>query len=92
MRHAAAELCPDRPRIGIVTVRRDAVRGHAGDGLCRSKEALGRSEVAALAEHHVYQGAITIDRAIEVLPVAVHPNIGLVAVPAAANFAFSASA
>jgi hypothetical protein len=28
-----------------------------------------------LTQHHVDQGAITIDGAVEVLPMAVHPNI-----------------
>src|SRR5271157_3106911 len=62
MPHAPAELHPDRPRIGVVAVRRDPVRSHTGDRLCRSKETLGRDEVAVLAEHDVDQRAITIDR------------------------------
>jgi hypothetical protein len=45
-----------------------------------------------LAEHHVDQGAVTVDRAVEILPTTVHPNIRLVGVPAASDFALSASA
>src|SRR5271166_5616432 len=90
MPHAPAEFHPDRPRIGIVAVRRNAVRNHTGDRLCRSKETLGRGEVAVLAEHNVDQGAIAIGCAIEILPLAVHPNIRLVDIPATVDFALSA--
>ena len=65
MPHAAAELHPDRLGIGVVAVRRDPVGDDTGNGLCRSKETLGRGQVSMLAEHHVDQGAITIDRAVE---------------------------
>src|SRR6516165_2626471 len=41
MPHMAAELCPDCPGIGIVTVRGDPIRDYAGHRLCRSKEGLG---------------------------------------------------
>jgi hypothetical protein len=34
MSHAATELCPNGPRIGVVAIRRDPVGDHAGDGLC----------------------------------------------------------
>ena len=81
MPHAPAEFHPDRPRVGVVAVRRDPVGDHTRDRLCRSKETLGRGEVAVLAEHDVDQGTITIDRAIEVPPIAMHPNIRLVDIP-----------
>ena len=49
--YAATELCPNGRRIGVVAIRRDPVGDHAGDSdsLCRSKEALGRGQVAVLA-------------------------------------------
>ena len=81
MPHAGAKFAPDRLRIGIVAVRRDPVGDHSGDRLRRSKETLRRGEVTVLAEHDVDQGAVAIDRAIEVLPLAAHPNIRLVDVP-----------
>jgi hypothetical protein len=34
MPHAAAELCPNGPGIGVVAVCRDPVGDHVGDGLC----------------------------------------------------------
>jgi len=89
--HARTKLCPDCPRIGIVAVCRDSIRDHSGDRLCRSKEARGRGEVAVLAEHDVDQGAISIDRAVEVLPLAVHTNVRLVDIPTTTDFAPSAS-
>ena len=90
MPHAAAELRSDRPWIGIVAVRRDPVRNHT-NRLRRSKEALGCGEVAVLEQHDVDQGAIAIDRTIEISPIAVHPNIRFVDIPATADFALSAS-
>ena len=87
MPHTLSELCPDCPGIRVVAVRRDPVRGDAGDSLGRSKEGLGRGEVAVLAQHDINQGAIAIDRTIQILPAGVHPDIGLVDVPASADFA-----
>ena len=72
MPHAAAELRPDRPGIGVVAIRRDPIGDHCGDGLGRPKEALGCRQVAVIAEHHVDQGTVTIDRTIQVLPTTVH--------------------
>ena len=70
------------PGIGVVAVRRDPVGDHTGNRLRRSNEALGCGEVAVLAEHDVDQGAIAIDRTIERSPIAVHPNIRFVDIPA----------
>jgi hypothetical protein len=89
MPHALAELCPDCPGIGAVAVRGHLVRGDAGDRLGRAKECFGGGEVAVLAQHDVDQGAITIDRAVEIFPTAVHPDVRLVDVPAPSDFALS---
>jgi hypothetical protein len=43
-------------------------------------------------EHHIDQGAITIDRAVEVVRMAVGANIRLVQVPATTDFDLSALA
>ena len=48
--------------MGFVALCRDQIRNHAGHRLSRSKEALGGSEVASLAQHHVDHGAITVVR------------------------------
>jgi hypothetical protein len=89
MPHMAAELCPDCPGIGIVAVRGDPIWDYAGHRLCRSKEGLGGGKVAVLTQHHVDQGAIAIDRAIQIPPTTTHPNVCLIDVPASADFAFS---
>ena len=34
MPHMATERCPNGPRMGVVTIRRDPVRDHTDDGLC----------------------------------------------------------
>jgi hypothetical protein len=89
MPHRLAELHPDRPGIGVVAVCCHSVRGDAGDRLGRAKEGLCRGEVAMFAEHYVDQGAIAIDRAIQIHPASVHPDIRLVDVPTPAYFALS---
>src|SRR5271165_7496773 len=45
-----------------------------------------------LAQHHVDQGAVAINRAIQILPASVHPDIGFVDVPATAYAAFASAA
>ena len=56
--------------------------------LADRKKRLAAAQVAVLIEHRVDQGAITIDRAVEVLPTTVHANIRLVDVPALTDSAF----
>ena len=63
-----AELRSDRPRIGIVTISGDPVRHDASDRLGRAKECLGRGEIAMFAQHHIDDGAFSIDRTTEILP------------------------
>ncbi len=92
MPHTLAELCPDRPGICVVAVSRDPVRRYAGDRLCGSEEGLGRGEITMLAQHHVDQGTVAINRAIQVLPTAMHSGICLVDVPTRAHFAPSPAA
>ena len=61
-----AELRSDRPRIGIVTISGDPVRHDASDRLGRAKECLSRGEIAMFTQHHIDEGAISIDRTIEI--------------------------
>src|SRR5208282_4823759 len=49
-----------------------------------------RGEVTVLAEHHVDQGTIAIDRAVKILPATMHADVGFVDVPTPADFALSA--
>src|SRR5829696_9747801 len=57
----AAQRGTDRPRVGTVPVRGDAVGGQAGDGARRTEEGLGGRHVAVLAEHGVHEAAIPVD-------------------------------
>ena len=67
----------------------DPIRRYAGHRLGRSKECLGGSKVTVLAQHDVDQGAVAIDRAIQIPPSATHPDIRLINVPAGAHPAFA---
>ena len=63
----------------------DPIRSDAGHRLGRSKECPGSSKVTMLAQHDVNQGAVAIDRAIQIPPSAPHPDIRLINLPAGAN-------
>jgi hypothetical protein len=64
MSHILAELRSDGFGIDVMTVLGDRIRSYTFHSLCRSKERLGGSKVPLLARHHVYQGAVAINRAI----------------------------
>src|SRR3954451_15926963 len=51
--HSLAQLGPDCPRVAVVAVRCDPVRGDAGDRLGGAEERLGGCHVAVLTEQHV---------------------------------------
>src|SRR3954463_5702612 len=85
-----AQLGPDRARIAVVAVGRDPVRRGTGDPLRGPEERPRGGHVAALAEHHVYQGAGAVDGEIQVAPAALDLDVGLVNIPAAARLAATA--
>ena len=45
------------------------------------KERLGSGEITVLAQHHIYQGAVSIDRPIEITPATVDLDVGFVDIP-----------
>ena len=85
MPHMLAELGSYRSGIGIMAIRGDPIRRDAGHRLGQSKECPGGSKLTMLAVHDVNQGAVAVDRAIQIPPSAPHPNICLVDIPAWAN-------
>src|ERR1700692_2741206 len=62
--HSIAQFGPDRARVTVVTVRRDARGNDAGHHFSGPKECFRRLHVARLAQPHVYQSAVAIDRTI----------------------------
>ena len=89
MPHMLAEFGSDSSGIGIMAIGDDPIRRDAGHRLGRSKECPGSSKLTMLAQPDVNQGAVAIDRAIEIPPSARHPDIHLINVPAGANPAFA---
>jgi hypothetical protein len=85
MPHVVAEFDSDRSGIGIMAISGDPARSDAGHRLGRSKECPGGRKVTMSAQHDVHQGAITINRPIEIAPSAPHPDIRLIKVPAGAD-------
>ena len=77
-----AEPGADRLRIRVVAIAGHPIGGSPGHRLRRSKQRLGRGEIAALAQHHIHQGAVSVDRPIEITPAALYLHISLVHVPA----------
>jgi hypothetical protein len=67
MRHCFPEHGADRAGVGVMSIRRDAVRGHAGACPRGMEEGLRRGEVAGVAEAHVHQVAVSINRPVSVL-------------------------
>ena len=68
MPHLFAELGSDRSGIGVMPIGGDPIWSDAGHRLGRSKECPGSSEVTMLAQHDVHQGAIAINRPIQIPP------------------------
>ena len=76
----------DRPRVGAVAVRRHSVRPEAHGRPRRAEEGLGRLHVAVLAQHHVDQVSVPVDRPVEVDPAAADLQVGLVDIPACPGY------
>src|ERR1700735_5057308 len=89
MPHLFAELGSDRSGIGIMAIGGDPIWSDADHRLGRSKECPGSSKVTMLAQPDVNQGAVAINRPIQIPPSAPHPDIRLINVPAGANPAFA---
>src|SRR3712207_2597034 len=81
MHDPPAEHRADRPRVGAVAVRGDALGRHARGGLGRAEEGLRRGRVAVLAEHGVDEIAVAVDGPVEVGPAAAHLDVCLIDVP-----------
>jgi hypothetical protein len=82
MAHTCSQDRPDRAGITVVPIRGDPVGGDAGDHLGRLEECLRGGHVAVLAKHHVDQRARAIDGTVEITPMPVNLDVGLVDVPA----------
>ena len=91
MPNTCAQGRPDRARITVVPIRGDPVGCDAGDHLGRLEERLRGGHTAMFAEHHVDQRAGAISGAVEITPLPVDLDIGLVHIPASARLAASAS-
>ena len=59
-------------------------------GLC--EEALCRIHIPVLGEHRVYQVAVAVYGSVQVAPLTIHLDVGLVAIPGAASFSFAPGA
>jgi hypothetical protein len=84
-----AEDLVEGRRVAGVLVSRDLVRGGSGDRDGRAEERLGGFLIAGFAQVDVDQGAVTVDRPVQVLPLASHFDVGLIDIPAATGFALA---
>jgi hypothetical protein len=85
VRHPLSEDVPNGPWIGIMAIRRDPVRRDASYHPRRPKEGLGRCKVPGITEANIPDVAISIDRSVEVLPLALDTNISFVHIPAGSD-------
>src|SRR5580692_2051905 len=91
MPNTCAQHRPDRAGITVMPVRGDPIGRDAGDQLGRLEERLRGGHVAVLAEHHIDQRPRAIDGTVEITPMPVNLDVGLVDVPALACLAAPAS-
>ena len=58
------QFAADRGRVSVMTIGRNPVGDDPGHRPGRTKERFRGGEIAVLAEHHVNQGTIAVDRPI----------------------------
>ena len=75
----------DRPRVSVMAIAGNPIRNRPGHRLRRSKECLGRRQIAALAQHHIHQGTVSIDGPVEIAPAAAGFDVGFIDVPTRAS-------
>ena len=82
MRHPLPEDVPNRARIGIMAIGRDAIRRHPSHHPCRPNKGLGRREIACIAEPHVHEVAVSINGTVQVIPLPLNFDLRFIHVPA----------
>ena len=92
MVNVRAEFVGDGLGVAGVAVGGDLLGLDLGDRLGGAEERLGRGHVAGFAEVDVDQGAVAVDRPVQIAPFAGDFDVGLVDVPAPAGFAGAALA
>src|SRR5919108_4527849 len=85
MQYLVPEDGPNSPRVGVVAIGGDAVGRDPGHRPRRTEERLGRCEAPRVAEAYVHEIAISINRAVEIAPLSLHFDVGLVDVPAVSH-------
>ena len=78
---AATQRRADRTRVRVVPVGCHPVRHKASNRPCRAKESLGRLHVTGRAQHRVDQVPVAIDGPIQIAPLALNLEVGLICIP-----------
>jgi hypothetical protein len=82
---AMAHLCPqlsfDRSRIRVMPVSGHPLWHTTGDGPRRAEERFGRRHISGLAQQHIDEIPIPINRPIQLHPPALHFAVGFVRIP-----------
>jgi hypothetical protein len=81
VRHHVAECLADGAGVGVVPVRRDLLGRLLGDCERLAEEAPGRRHIAPLAEQHIDEVPLAVDRPIQGAPAPVDAEGGLVRMP-----------
>ena len=81
-----AEFLGDGLRVAGMTVGGDLLGLDLGDRPGGAEECLGRGHISGLAEIDVDQGAVAIDRPVEIAPCAGDLDVRFIDVPAPAGF------
>ena len=82
----AAQRGTDRPRVGVVPISGCPVRHKASNRPCRAEAPFRRPHVTGRTQHRVNEVSVAIDRPIQVAPLTMDLQVGLIiGVPALAR-------
>jgi hypothetical protein len=80
--HPLPENVPIGARVGITAIGRDAVRRHPSHRPRRPKKGLGRHQITRVAEPRINEVAVALDGTVQVGPLPLNFDIGLIYIPA----------
>ncbi len=83
--HRFAQRLADRPRIGVMPIRRDPLRCLASHVQRLHKEPLRCVHIPLFTEPDVHQGTIPIDGTLQVAPRSINLDVGFIDMPGGAD-------
>ena len=85
VQYLVPEDLPNRAWVDVVAISGDPVGYQAGHRPRGAEKRLGCREVPCVAETHIYQIPVPINRTVEITPLSLHVDVCLVDVPTASH-------